>query len=80
MPDEAVAAVIVAAPHQAAALAFRISAVTGARRAELAALRWEDVVGDKLLISGQIGATPGPLRPARRSSNAGRPRPARSAR
>jgi integrase len=62
MPDEAVLAVIAGAPHQAAALAFRISAATGARRAELAALRWEDVVGDKLLISGQIGAIPGPLR------------------
>jgi integrase len=62
MTDEAVLAVIAAAPHQAAVLAFRISAVTGAWRAELAALRWEDVVGDKLLISGQIGATPGPLR------------------
>jgi integrase len=59
MPDEAVAAVIAAAPHQAAALAFRISAVTGARRAELAALRWEDLVGDKLIIKGQIIATPG---------------------
>lgn len=60
MPDEVVAAVIAAAPHQAAAVAFRISAVTGARRAELAALRWEDVVGDTLVISGQIVARPGP--------------------
>jgi integrase len=60
MPDEAVSAVIAAAPHQAAALPFRISAVTGARRAELAALRWEDVVGDKLSITGQVGATPRP--------------------
>ena len=59
MPDEAVAVAIAAAPHQAAALAFRISAVSGARRAELAALRWEDVVGDKLMIRGQIIASPG---------------------
>ncbi len=59
MPDEAVAAVLASAPHQAAALAFRISAATGARRAELAALRWEDVAGDKLIIGGQIVAIPG---------------------
>lgn len=63
MPDDAVVVVIAAAPHQAAALAFRISAVTGARRAELAALRWEDLTADKAGISGQIVAIPGP-RPA----------------
>ena len=62
MPAEAVAAAIAAAPHQAAAVAFRISAVTGARRAELAALRWADVSGDRLVISGQIVALPGAKR------------------
>ena len=62
MSDEAVAAVIAAAPNQAAVVTFRILAVTGARRAELAGLRWEDLVGDKLVISGQVMATPGPRR------------------
>jgi integrase len=60
MPDEAVIAAIQAAPHQPAALAFRIAAVTVARRAELAALRWEDVRENQLLISGQIVAYPNP--------------------
>ncbi len=61
MPDEAVLAAIRAAPHQAAALAFRISAATGARRAELAALRWEDLHGTHLVIGGQIVAHPSPV-------------------
>jgi integrase len=58
MPDQAVIAAIKAAPHQAAAVAFRLSAATGARRAELAALRWEDLHGDELVIGGQIAAHP----------------------
>jgi integrase len=38
----------------AAALALRIAAVAGARRAELAALRWSDVAGDRLTIDSAI--------------------------
>lgn len=38
----------------AAALALRIAAVAGARRAELAALRWVDLVGDRLTIDSAI--------------------------
>ena len=38
----------------AAALALRIAAVAGARRAELAALRWSDLVGDRLTIDSAI--------------------------
>lgn len=54
MPDDAVAAVLAAAPHKAAAVAFRIAAATGARRAELAALRWDDVHDQRLTIGAQI--------------------------
>jgi integrase len=63
MPAEVVLAAIAAAPHQPAAIAFRLAAVTGARRAELAALRWEDLAGDKLVISGQIVLLPAAQRP-----------------
>ena len=38
----------------AAELAFRIAAVTGARRSELAALQWVDLDGDRLTIDGSI--------------------------
>ena len=38
----------------AAELALRIAAVTGARRAELAALKWTDLKGDKLTIDSAI--------------------------
>jgi integrase len=38
----------------AAALALRIAAVAGARRAELAALRWSDLAGDRLTIDSAI--------------------------
>jgi integrase len=38
----------------AAVLAFRIAAVTGARRAELAALRWTDVADGQLTIDSAI--------------------------
>lgn len=54
MPDDAVMAVIAAAPHRPAAIAFRIAAATGARRAELAALRWEDLRGKSLTFGAQI--------------------------
>lgn len=54
MPDDAVAAVIAAAPHRPAAIAFRIAAATGARRAELAALCWDDLRGKTLTIGAQI--------------------------
>lgn len=37
-----------------AALALRLAAVTGARRSELAALRWEDLEGSRLLIDSSI--------------------------
>ncbi|MFN0088891.1 MAG: tyrosine-type recombinase/integrase [Acidimicrobiales bacterium] len=37
-----------------AALALRLAAVTGARRAELAAMRWADVVDGRLLIDSAI--------------------------
>jgi len=39
-------------PH--AAIAMRLAAVTGARRSELAALRWEDLVGCRLTIDSSI--------------------------
>ncbi|MHB1444897.1 MAG: tyrosine-type recombinase/integrase [Acidimicrobiales bacterium] len=38
-----------------AELALRIAAVTGARRSELAALRWEDLDGTRLRIDSAIG-------------------------
>lgn len=38
----------------AAALALRLAAVTGARRAELAALRWDDLEGRRLTIDSSV--------------------------
>ena len=38
----------------AVGLALRLAAVTGARRAELCALRWGDLVGDRLTIDSSI--------------------------
>lgn len=38
----------------AAGLALRLAAVTGARRAELAALRWDDLDGDRLTIDSSV--------------------------
>lgn len=38
----------------AAAAALRLAAVTGARRSELAALRWEDLDGDRLTIDSSL--------------------------
>lgn len=78
MSDEEVLAVISAAPHQAAAVAFRVSAATGARRAELAALQWADLAGDRLSIRGQIvayqqgtRAAPAPPRLVREATKTG---------
>ena len=57
MTLDEVRAVIVAATSidPAAALMLRVAAVTGARRAELAALRWTDLSGDVLTIDSAIG-------------------------
>jgi integrase len=38
----------------AAGVAFRLAAVTGARRSELAALRWSDLDGDRLTIDSSL--------------------------
>jgi len=38
----------------AVGLALRLAAVTGARRAELCALRWTDLVGERLTIDSSI--------------------------
>jgi len=38
----------------AAAVALRLAAVTGARRSELAALRWDDLEGDRLAIDSSM--------------------------
>jgi len=56
MSVEEVQAVIAAAREvdPLAALALRLAAVAGARRAELAALRWDDVDGDKLTIDSSV--------------------------
>jgi integrase len=40
----------------AAGLALRLAAITGARRAELAALRWNDVAGAELTIDSAVDA------------------------
>ena len=57
MTLDEVRAVIAAATSidPAAALMLRVAAVTGARRAELAALRWTDLSGDVLTIDSAIG-------------------------
>ena len=39
----------------APALALRLAAVTGARRSEIAALRWDDLDGDRLRIDSAVG-------------------------
>jgi integrase len=45
----------------APALALRLVAVTGARRAELAALRWDDLEGDRLRMDSSVAILrPGP--------------------
>jgi integrase len=54
-PDEVKRVIAAAAAFDtAAAVALRLAAVTGARRAELASLRWEDLVGDRLRIDSSI--------------------------
>ena len=52
----------------AAAVALRLAAATGARRSELAALRWEDLDDDRLTIDFEPGHHP--PRQARGSGNA----------
>jgi integrase len=37
-----------------AALAVRLAAVSGARRSELAALRWDDLTGNRLRIDSSV--------------------------
>ncbi len=56
LSPEEVRRVLVAAATIAveAAVALRLAAVTGARRSELAALRWEDLEGDRLTIDSSI--------------------------
>jgi integrase len=56
MTPEKVRAVLDAAASidPAAELAFRIAAVTGTRRSELAALQWTDLEGDRLTVDGSI--------------------------
>jgi len=56
LTSEEVRAVIAAAAevHEMAPLAFRLSAEMGARRSELAALRWDKFAGDKVVVDGQI--------------------------
>ena len=45
---------VAAEVHEMAPLAFRLAAETGARRGELAALRWEKFVDDRVVVDGQI--------------------------
>lgn len=56
MTDDDVRQVLIAArqvePH--AELALPIAAVTGARRSELAALRWDELEGDRLTIDSSV--------------------------
>ncbi|MCP3911826.1 MAG: site-specific integrase [Actinomycetia bacterium] len=56
LTNDEVRAVIAAAAevHELAPLAFRLGAEMGARRSELAALRWDKFVGDKVVADGQI--------------------------
>jgi integrase len=54
-PEEAIAAIAAAAQVDAlAGLALRVAAVAGARRAELAALRWADLRGTVLTVDSSI--------------------------
>jgi integrase len=56
MSDDEVFAVLDAAAdlHEMAPLALRLAAVTGARRSELAGLRWEAVQGDTIVFDRQV--------------------------
>lgn len=54
-PDEVRRVLAAAAAFdEAAGVALRLAAVTGARRAELAALRWDDLEGDRLTIDSSV--------------------------
>ena len=53
--DEVRAVITAAATiDRAAALALRLAAAAGLRRAELAALRWDDVDGDRLRVDSSV--------------------------
>jgi len=53
--DEVRAEIAAAAEvHELVSPAFRLGAEMGARRSELAALRWDKFVGDKVVVDGQI--------------------------
>lgn len=56
MSSEDVRAVLVAGQELGpeAGLALRLAAVAGARRSEIAALRWDDLVGDRLRIDSSV--------------------------
>jgi len=56
MSVEEIQAVVLAASgvDAGAALALRLAAVTGARRSELAALRWDDLTGRRLRIDSSV--------------------------
>ena len=56
LTNDEVHAVIAAAAevHELAPVAFRLGAEMGARRSELAALRWVKFVGDKVVVDSQI--------------------------
>src|SRR5581483_4149648 len=54
-PDEAIAAIAAATKHDPmAGLALRVAAIAGARRAEIAALRWSDLRGSVLTIDSAV--------------------------
>jgi integrase len=54
-PDDVRRAIEAAASFDlAAAVALRVAAMTGARRGELAALRWDDLDGDRLTIDSSV--------------------------
>lgn len=62
----------------AAPVALRLAAVTGGRRSELAALRWEDLDGDRLAIDSSVaiirhGTPEDRKRPAGRLDEDGEP-------
>ncbi|MCU1429766.1 MAG: integrase family protein [Actinomycetia bacterium] len=67
MTLEDVRAVLEAAARvePACELALRIAAVTGARRAEIAALRWSDLRGDRLTIDSSVAVRRDPDRPGK---------------
>lgn len=61
MPAELVLAVLAAAAEQGQRqhLALRLAAISGARQAELAAVRWDDRHGEQLRIDSQVQTVDG---------------------